>query len=80
MCQSWGAAARAHVQGSIPDLENGWTDCAQIWYTVGDRLVGCRAKVILDPVCTCARAECRFQISGTAGPIAFKFGTPLATG
>ena len=60
--QSWGAAARAHVQGSFPDLGNGWTDCAQIWYTVRDRLVGCRAQVSWDPFCTCARAGCRFQI------------------
>ena len=76
---SWRAPARVHVQGSTPDLENGWTDCAQIWYRVGDRLVGCRAKVSLDPVCTCARAECCFQISGMAGPIAFKLGTPPAS-
>ena len=80
MCQSWGAAARAHVQGSFPDLENGWTDCAQIWYTVRDRLVGCRAQVSWDPFCTCARAGCRFQISRTAGPIVLKFGTSLETG
>ena len=38
--------ARAHVQGdgSIPDLKNGWADCAQIWCTARDRLVGCRAS------------------------------------
>ena len=37
---SWGATARAHVQGNdVPDLENGWTDCAQIWYIDRDRLV-----------------------------------------
>ena len=27
------------------DLKNGWTDWAQLWYTVRDRLVGCRAQV-----------------------------------
>ena len=31
---------------TVPDLENGWTNCAQIWYTVGDRLAGCHAQVI----------------------------------
>ena len=31
---------------TVLDLKNGWTDCAQIWYTVRDRLVGCRAQVI----------------------------------
>ena len=71
---------RAHVQGALPDLENGWAHCAQIWYAVRHRLVGCRAKVTLDPVCTCARAGCRFQISGMAVSIASKFGTPLVTG
>ena len=30
---------------TVPDLKNGWTDCAQIWYTVRDRLVGGRAQV-----------------------------------
>ncbi|KAF0291416.1 Ammonium transporter Rh type B-B [Amphibalanus amphitrite] len=29
----------------LPDLENGWADCAQIWYIARDQLVGCRAKV-----------------------------------
>ena len=33
-------------RATVPDLKNGWTDCAQIWYTVRDRLVGCRAQVI----------------------------------
>ena len=41
---SWGAAARAHVQGSILDLENGWTDCAEMWYMVRNRLEGCSAS------------------------------------
>ena len=29
---------------------------------------------------TCARGGCRFQISGTAGPIVLRFDTPIATG
>ena len=46
MCHSWGATARAHVQvNDVPDLENGWTDCAQTWYIDGDQLVGGRAQV-----------------------------------
>ena len=64
----------ARAGGASTDLENGWAHCAQIWYAVRHRLVGCRAKVTLDPVCTCTRAGCRFQISGTAGSIASKFG------
>ena len=60
MCQIWGAVTRAHAQGSIPDLEAACTDCAQIWYTVREQLVGCRAKVSWDPVGTCAHAGCRF--------------------
>ena len=31
---------------TVPDLKNVWTDCAQIWHTVRDRLVGCRAQII----------------------------------
>ena len=26
---------------TVPDLKNGWADCAQIWYTDRDRLDGC---------------------------------------
>ena len=33
-------------RATVPDLKNGWTDCAQSWYTVMDRLEGCRAQVI----------------------------------
>ena len=72
MCHNWGATARAHVQGSFPDLEN-------IWYSDGDQLIGWRAKVNWDLLCTCARAGRRFQISRTAGPIVFKFGTRIGT-
>ena len=79
MCHSWGATARAHVQGNdVPDLENSWTDRAQTWYIDRDRLVGWRGKVNSDLPCTCARW--RFQISRTAWPIALKFGTRLGTG
>ena len=59
MCRSWGATARAHVQGSdVSDLENGWIDRAQTWYVVvdRDRLVGWRGKVNWDLPCMCARA------------------------
>ena len=28
------------MQGALPDLENGWAHCAQIWYAVRHRLVG----------------------------------------
>ena len=45
MCLSWGATARAHVQGNdVQDLENGWTDRAQTWYIDRDRLVGWHGK------------------------------------
>ena len=39
----------------VPDLENGWTDRAQIWYIDGDQLAWWRAKVHWDLLCTCAR-------------------------
>ena len=36
----WCASARAHVQmiPSVSYLENGWTDCAEIWCVVRDQL------------------------------------------
>ena len=61
MCHSWGATARAHVQGNdVPDLENSWTDCAQTWYIDGDQLVGWRTKVNWDLPCTCS--TCRMTV------------------
>ena len=48
MCHSWGATARAHVQGSdVPDLGNGWTDRAQAWYIDRDRLVAWRSFLLI---------------------------------
>ena len=32
-----------------PDVKNGWTDCAQIWYTDRGQLVGCRASQLGAP-------------------------------
>ena len=29
---------------AVPDLENRWADCVQIWCMDRDRLVGCRAS------------------------------------
>ena len=36
--------ARADMS-PFPDLENGWTDCAEIWYVVRDPLARLFAKV-----------------------------------
>ena len=33
---------------TVPDLNSGWTDCAQIWYTDRDQLVGRRESQLED--------------------------------
>ena len=40
---------------TVTDLKNGWVDCAQIWYTDGDQLLGYRESQLEAPyaVCTC---------------------------
>ena len=45
MCQKWGAAARAHVHEPFPDLRNGRTDCAQIWYVARHCIGRCVKRV-----------------------------------
>ena len=35
----WGASARAHVHTPHLYLENGWTDCAEIWHVASGQLV-----------------------------------------
>ena len=58
----------------LPSLGNGWADCVEIWYALGDPLVTAYAVVtgvVSLHVRTCTA---RFCISGTARPIGFNFG------
>ena len=58
----------------LPLLSNGWADCVEIWYALGDPLVTAYAVVtgvVSLHVRTCTL---RFCISGTARPIGFNFG------
>ena len=58
----------------LPLLSNGWADCVEIWYALGDLLVTAYALVtgvVSLHVGTCAP---RFCISGSAWPIGFNFG------
>ena len=58
----------------LPLLSNGWADCVEIWYALGDPLVTAYAVVtgaVSLHVRTCTP---RFCISGTARPIGFNFG------
>ena len=62
-------------------LGNGWADCVEIWYALGNPLVTAYAVVTggvslhvrtcRDTLRTCRP---RFCISGTAWPIEFNFG------
>ena len=73
-------SARAHVRTPFPQmflllsLGNGWADCVEIWYALGDPSVTAYAVFtggVSLHVRTCTP---RFCISGTALPIVFKFG------
>ena len=58
----------------LPLLGNGWADCIEIWYALGDPLVTAYTVVtggVSLHVRTCTP---RFCISGTARPIGFNFG------
>ena len=61
-------------------LGNGWTDCVEIWYALGNPLVTAHAIVtgtggVSLHVRTCRDTPTpRFCISQTARPIVFKFG------
>ena len=55
-------------------LGNGWADCVEIWYALGNPLVTAYA-VVTDGVSLHVRTcTPRFCISQTARPIVFKFG------
>ena len=69
-----------HVRTPFPQmflllsLGNGWADCVEIWYALGDPSVTAYAVLtggVSLHVRTCTP---RFCISGTARPIVFKFG------
>ena len=55
-------------------LGNGWADCVEIWYALGDPLVTAYAVVTGGLSLYVRTCTPRFCISGTARPIAFKFG------
>ena len=76
-----GTSARAHVRtcrcAPFPYLGNGWTDCAEFWFVVGDPLACRFTKVnggVQVPVRKCAPL---FRISETALRIALKLGVWL---
>ena len=55
-------------------LGNGWADCVEIWYAIGNPLATAYA-VVTDGVSMHVRTcTPRFCISQTARPIVFKFG------
>ena len=55
-------------------LGNGWADCVEIWYALGNPLATAYAEVT-DGVSLHVRTSTpRFCISQTARPIVFKFG------
>ena len=41
----------------LPSLGNGWSDCIEIWYALGDPLVTANAAVTGGVSLTCARAH-----------------------
>ena len=72
--QGWGISARVHVHTPLLYLENGWTDCADIWHVASGQLVMRLPHVyggVTMHVRTCTP---HFYISGTAEPIALRFG------
>ena len=38
-------------------LGNGWADCVELWYALGDSLVTAYVVVRVGYLCTCARAH-----------------------
>ena len=58
----------------LPLLGNGWADCIEIWYALGDPLVTAYAVVTCGVSLHVRTCTPRFCISGTARPIGFNFG------
>ena len=58
----------------LPLLGNGWADCIEIWYALGDPLVTAYAVVTGGVSLNVRTCTPRFCISGTARPIGFNFG------
>ena len=60
----------------LPSLGNGWADCVEIWYALGDPLVTAYAIVTGGVSLSLHVRTCtpRFCISETARPIGFNFG------
>ena len=73
------SVVQLHVRTHFPYFGNGWTDCAEIWYVVGDQLARQLTQTedgVHLHVRTCVPL---FHISGTALRIALKFGMLLET-
>ena len=58
----------------VPFLGNGWADCVEIWYALGDPLVTPYVVVTGGVSLHVRTCKPRLCISGTAWPIVFKFG------
>ena len=43
-CVTAGLLLHVQCRMTVPDSKNSWTDCAQIWYTDRDWLVGCHTS------------------------------------
>ena len=72
----WGPVSRVACNGklgpnlhmrtcrvTVPDLKSGWTDCAQLWYTDRDQLVGCRESQLEAPLHSSARAGLNLSLA-----------------
>ena len=58
----------------LPLLGNGWADCIEIWYALGDPLVTAYAVVTGGVSLYVRTSTPRFCISGSVWPIGFNFG------
>ena len=56
------------VLSQVPDLKNGWTDCAQIWYTDRDQLLGCRESQLEAPSRSSALAGLNLSFARLSPP------------
>ena len=50
-------------RATVPDVKNGWTDYAQIWYTDRVQLLGCRDSHLEAPLRSSARAGLELSLA-----------------
>ena len=55
-------------------LDNGWADCVEIWYAIGDHIVAVQAVVTVGIALRVHSCTPRFSISGATWPIVFTYG------